>query len=336
MRAHFINPILGTGVFLSLFTLGSAGLSDCSKNLAFQLTNLFQLDSIQFDYANCGADDTGNGYAAGIINFCTGTGDAWQVIEAYHKITGGNDEFTSLDKTLAAYAADGNGSTSGLEGFCNLWAKASKKQEFMDAQNQVLEALYFNPSQEYADSNSLKLSVTQAQLYDTAISHGASNSSNGLGGMISLTNSRFSRDIPGNSTSTLQIGGYNIDEIEWLKEFLNVRAGYSVEGDATNSIRAYALILQLQEYSWNDQITVLDNDDKQVVISCANSYMPAAESSSSSGSQAAEAEDMSASSSQSRATRRKGTNSSRNSSENDDNSDDSTATDDGTEGTNNE
>ncbi|KAJ1720558.1 hypothetical protein LPJ53_004837 [Coemansia erecta] len=307
MKTVLNNSILGTGVFLSLCTIGSAGLTDCSKNLAFQLTNLFQLDSIQFDYANCGEDDTGNGFAAGIVNFCTGTGDAWQVIEAYHNITGGDDEFTSLDKTLAAYAEDGNGSTAGIENFCGLWAEASKKQAFMDAQNQVLEALYFDPSQTYADSVNLTLSVTQAQLYDTAISHGASDSYNSLGGMISLTNSRFSRDIPGNSTSTLQIGGFNIDEIEWLKEFLNVRAGYSVEGDATNSIRAYILILQLQEYSWTDQITVLDNDDKQVVISCADSYMPSADSSSSSSpSSQSDDEKVSSSSSRSRSSRKKG------------------------------
>ncbi|KAJ2852103.1 hypothetical protein J3B02_003497 [Coemansia erecta] len=251
----------------------AVGLADCSKNLAFQLTNLFQLGEIQNDYGNCGVDDTGNGFSAGIVNFCTGTGDAWQVIQLYHKATGNDDEFTAYDSILQKYAEQGDGSTAGIENFCELWKQASKTQAFMDVQNQVVDELYFNPSQNYADSLNLTLSISRAQLYDTAISHGASESSNSLGGMIQLTNSRFGRDILGDTTA-LTIGNYKVDEVEWLREFLNVRAGYSVEGDATNSIYSYTYILEHGEYMWTDEITVLNDKNKETVISCANSYMP--------------------------------------------------------------
>ncbi|KAJ1931584.1 hypothetical protein GGF37_007345, partial [Kickxella alabastrina] len=209
--------------------LASAGLSECQKNLAIQQTNLFQLDSIQFDYGHCEKDDTGNGYSAGIANFCTGIGDLWEVIKIYHIATNGDDEFTIFDETLQKYANELNGTTAGLKDFCKVWNKAAAVQEFMDAQDEILDSLYFKPSQEYSDKLGLNLSISQAQLYDTSISHGASNNSHSLGGMIELTNSRIGRDIGGNSTSTLQIGEFMVDEIEWLKEFLNVRAGYSSE-----------------------------------------------------------------------------------------------------------
>ncbi|KAJ1881539.1 hypothetical protein LPJ57_001548 [Coemansia sp. RSA 486] len=253
--------------------LGKASLTDCSKNLAFQLTNLFQLGQIQYDYGNCEVDDSGNGYAAGIVNFCTGTGDAWQVIQLYHEATGNDDEFTQYDDILQKYAEEGDGSTEGIENFCEIWQQASKTQAFMDAQNQIVDELYFNPSQKYADTLNLTLSISRAQLYDTAISHGATESSYSLGGMVKLANSRFGRDIAGNTTA-LTIGEYKVDEVEWLKEFLNVRAGYSSEGDATNSIYSYTYILEQGEYMWTDKITVLNNRDNQTEISCANSFMP--------------------------------------------------------------
>ncbi|KAJ2877791.1 hypothetical protein FB639_003617, partial [Coemansia asiatica] len=91
--------------------VAKAELSGCAQNLAYQLTNVFQVGQIKFQYSNCKKDNEGKGYAAGIANFCTGTGDAQDVIQAYHNITGGNDEFTKLDKVLAERAESGSGST---------------------------------------------------------------------------------------------------------------------------------------------------------------------------------------------------------------------------------
>ncbi|KAJ1804964.1 hypothetical protein LPJ75_005449, partial [Coemansia sp. RSA 2598] len=110
--------------------VAKAGLSGCAKNLAFQLTNVFQVGQIKFQYSNCEKDDEGKGYAAGIANFCTGTGDAWQVVQAYHNITGGNDEFSKLDSVLAERAKTGSGSTAGLTDFCKIWQSLATSQKF--------------------------------------------------------------------------------------------------------------------------------------------------------------------------------------------------------------
>ncbi|KAI9502674.1 lysozyme-like domain-containing protein, partial [Coemansia spiralis] len=146
--------------------------SGCPKSLALQLTNVFQYGQIQFNYSNCGKDDSGNGYAAGIVNFCTGTSDAWEVIKAYHSLTGGNDEFTQYDSMLKKYASTNDGSTKGLDGFCNAWKKAATNQKFWSAQGTVFDKLYFAPSQAFANKLGLQLSVSQGQMYDAAISHG--------------------------------------------------------------------------------------------------------------------------------------------------------------------
>ncbi|KAJ2853193.1 hypothetical protein FB639_006582 [Coemansia asiatica] len=94
--------------------VAKAGLSGCAQNLAFLLTNEFQIGQMTFQYSNCKKDAGGKGYSTGIANFCTGAGDAWDVVQAFHDITGGNDKFTKLDKVLAERADCGSGYTAGL------------------------------------------------------------------------------------------------------------------------------------------------------------------------------------------------------------------------------
>ncbi|KAJ2232748.1 hypothetical protein IWW45_004734 [Coemansia sp. RSA 485] len=252
-----------------------AGLSDCPKNLAFQLTNVFQIGQIKFQYSNCEKDDGGHGYAAGIANFCTGTGDAWDVVQTYHNITGGNDEFTKLDSVLADRAKSGSGSTSGLSEFCPIWQSLATNQKFWSAQGSVFEKLYFNPSQKWADDLGLKLSVSQAALYDTAISRGASNSTGSLGGIIKATNKKITADVSGgDSNSTLKINGHSIDEIKWLGKFLDVRANYEDEGQSNVHIKSFKYIIKLKEYNWEHEIEVLNDQGKPGNVTCDNSYLP--------------------------------------------------------------
>ncbi|KAJ2373019.1 hypothetical protein IW150_003827, partial [Coemansia sp. RSA 2607] len=240
-----------SGLVASAFLFSSlvqAGLSDCSKNLAFQLTNVFQIGTIKFQYGNCEVDDEGHGYAAGIANFCTGTGDAWQVIQEYHNYTGGNDEFTKYDKILAERAKENSGSTSGLSGYCDAWQHAVVSQKFWSAQGAVFDKLYFTPSQTFADNLGLKLSVSQAALYDTAISRGTSDNTGSLGNIIKLTNAAITTDYSGDSNSTLKINGHSVDEIQWLSKFLTIRAKYEDDGTDNVHIRSFQYIIDKKEY----------------------------------------------------------------------------------------
>ncbi|KAJ2787305.1 hypothetical protein GGI15_000855 [Coemansia interrupta] len=267
------SPVFIASAFL-FSSLAQAGLSDCSKNLAFQLTNVFQIGTIKFQYGNCEVDDGGHGYVAGIANFCTGTGDAWDVIQEYHNYTGGNDVFTQYDKVLAQRAKDESGSTAGLSGYCDAWQSAVTSQKFWSAQGAIFDKLYFNPSQNFADNLGLKLSVSQAALYDTAISRGSSNSTGSLGGIIKSTNAAFTANTPGDSNSTLKINGYSVDEIKWLSKFLTIRAKYEDKGAKSVNVLSFQYIIDKKEYVWTHDIEVLNNEGKPGNLTCDNSYLP--------------------------------------------------------------
>ncbi|KAJ1890393.1 hypothetical protein LPJ66_007510 [Kickxella alabastrina] len=255
--------------FLSSFV--DAGLSGCPKNLAIQLTNIFQIGDIKFQYSNCELDNEGYGYASGIANFCTGTSDTWPVIMAYHYLTGGNDEFSKYDSVLAKRAEDKDGSVVGLEGFCEVWQNASTSKHFITAQDAVYDELYFNPSQIFADELGLKLSVSQAAMYDTAILRGAGDYVGTLGGIIKETNEKVTGNKQGDSKSSLKINGYTVDEIEWLNMFLDVRANYDNIGTTVN-IKSYKYIIEQKEYAWKHNISILDNGGQPGNITCDNSY----------------------------------------------------------------
>ncbi|KAJ1807378.1 hypothetical protein LPJ56_006250, partial [Coemansia sp. RSA 2599] len=244
-------------------------------NLAIQLTNVFQIGQISFQYSNCEKDNEGKGYVAGIANFCTGTGDAWDVVQAYHELTGGNDSFTKLDDVLAERAKSGSGSTSGLSEFCDTWQSLALDNKFWSAQGTVFDKLYFSPSQKHADNLGLTLSVSQAALYDTAISLGAGDEKGSLGGIIEETNKSITEDVSdGDSGSTLTINGHKIDEIEWLNKFLEVRAEYEDEGTSNISILSYKYIIEKKEYKWDHEIEVLNNEGDVGSVTCDNSYIP--------------------------------------------------------------
>ncbi|KAJ1721314.1 hypothetical protein LPJ53_004138 [Coemansia erecta] len=269
----FTSSVFVASAFL-FSNFAQAGLSDCPKNLAFQLTNVFQIGTIKFQYGNCEVDDDGHGYAAGIANFCTGTGDAWEVIQEYHNYTGGNDVFTQYDKVLAQRAEDESGSTSGLSGYCDAWQSAVTSQKFWSAQGAIFDKLYFTPSQTFADNLGLKLSVSQAALYDTAISRGASNSTGSLGGIIKSTNAAFTANTSGDSNSTLKINGYSVDEIKWLSKFLTIRAKYEDDGAKSVNVLSFQYIISKKEYVWTHDIQVLNNEGKPGNLTCDNSYLP--------------------------------------------------------------
>ncbi|KAJ2846910.1 hypothetical protein IWW36_004120 [Coemansia brasiliensis] len=256
---------------LAIGALGTsnAWLSGCPKNLAFQLTNVLQAGQIQFPYAKC--EENSGEYVAGIARFSTKDGSLWKVINAYHKITGGDDVFSKYDNALKKRTSS---SSNSLDGFCDAWESVGTDQKFWSAQGSVFESDYFDPSQEMADDLGLKLSITKAQLYDTAIAHGAGSGSSELGGMVEKTNSQITKDISGNSASTLKINNYKVDEVEWLKLFLTTRAKYKDVHGAKASIDSYTYMINRKETKWGDTIYVLNDKGDEGDVTCDNSYNP--------------------------------------------------------------
>ncbi|KAJ1726246.1 hypothetical protein LPJ61_005322, partial [Coemansia biformis] len=265
----------------ALAAVSGSGLSGCPKDIALKITNVYENGDTQFHYDYCENLKDGRGYTAGIAGFCTGTADAWEVIQRYHKMTGGNDAFSPMDKVLAQYAENGSDSTSGLGNYCNVWGRLGKSDaNFRRAQDSVRDEMYFDPSQKYADKLGLKLDVSRAQLYDTAIQHGTGNDMDSLNALIRYTNQQLPASAPLNSGSTLTINGLKVDEIAWLRKFIEIRTadlkhprerenqGGNYWAQTTYRTKSYSYIIDQGQFMFGRSVRILDNDGKPMSVSC--------------------------------------------------------------------
>ncbi|ORX65082.1 lysozyme-like protein [Linderina pennispora] len=258
----------------------ASGNSACTKTLALKITNIYENGDTNFHYDYCENIKDGRGFTSGISGFCTGTADAWEVVQQYHKLTGGKDSFSKYDGVLKKYAQSGSDSTSGLDGYCSVWSKLGKSDaKFRKAQDSIRDSMYYNPSQKLADQLGLKLSISRAQLYDCGIQHGTGSDADGLAGLIKTTNASFKADAKGSSGSTLKINGHNVDEVAWLTKFLQVRTNdllHPKEKENASGawketlyrVKSYQYALSKKQYNWTKSVQVLDNDGKPVTVSC--------------------------------------------------------------------
>ncbi|KAJ2657367.1 hypothetical protein IWW48_004549 [Coemansia sp. RSA 1200] len=274
---------------LSFAALASAKLDGCAKTFALAITNIYENGDTDFHFDYCENLNDGRGFTSGIAGFCTGTGDAWEVIQKYHSLTGGNDKFKPMDSVLKQYAEDSDSSTKGLDNYCKVWEELGKTDKrFRKAQTLLRDEMYFAPSQEFGAKIGLQLSISQAQMYDAGIQHGTWADKDGLPTLIEETSASFGNDtLDGNSESTLDINGHKVDEIAWLKKFMQVRQDHLLhprekynQGDnywaqTLYRVRSYEYAIDRKEYMWTDSVKFLDNDGKPVCIRCETAKCPA-------------------------------------------------------------
>ncbi|KAJ1852766.1 hypothetical protein IW147_004001 [Coemansia sp. RSA 720] len=240
---------------------------NCVNAIVMQLISLFQTGSTAQNFANCGKDDDGSGYASGIINFTTRNGDALKVIKAYMTNSDYKGEFDDYMDTLEEYADSGSKSTKNLDGYCDAWKTASENTAFWSAQTSVVYNEYNAPTQEYVDEIGIKFSVTRAVLYDTAIVDGIGSGKSSLGGIFKATNAVFKSDVTGSSGNSVTVNDkYEVDEYVWLQKFLDIREQKSSAG--RKNIEAYRSIVTRNDLNWSDSVTVTDSDGDDVVIKC--------------------------------------------------------------------
>ncbi|KAJ2746132.1 hypothetical protein GGI20_001617 [Coemansia sp. BCRC 34301] len=274
-----LTRILNFGIGILAAT--NTALEGCARTLALKVTNIYENGDPNFHYDYCENLHDGRGFTAGIAGFCSGTGDAWEVVQAYHKLTGGSDEFSRYDSVLRKYSESGSDSTSGLDGYCALWETLGKGDtRFKSAQDSVRDALYVAPAQQYSSKLGLRLTISQAQLYDAGIQHGTGNDADGLGSLIKRTNAKFTSDKPGSSGSTLTINKHKVDEIVWLNAFLKVRTddllhpkerenqGGNYWAQTVYRVKSYQWAVKQKEYNWGNSVQVLDNDGKPTIVFC--------------------------------------------------------------------
>ncbi|MBQ0901573.1 chitosanase [Micromonospora sp. U21] len=176
------------------------------KDAAMQLVSAAENSSLdwraQFSYIEDIGD--GRGYTAGIIGFCSGTGDMLELVEAYTRTKPGN--------VLAPYlpalrSVNGTDSHAGLDpNFPRDWRAAATDPVFRAAQEAERDRVYFNPSVRDGKTDQVR-ALGQFAYYDAAVMHGYE-------GMRAIRNRALARAKPPPQ------GG---DERAWLHAFLDER-----------------------------------------------------------------------------------------------------------------
>ncbi|WP_329134327.1 chitosanase [Streptomyces sp. NBC_01476] len=159
------------------------GLADPhKKEIAMELVSSAENSSLdwkaQYKYIEDIGD--GRGYTAGIIGFCSGTGDMLELVQHYQDVKPGN----ILAKYLPALEnVNGTDSHAGLgTAFVNDWKTAAKDTVFQQAQNDERDSVYFNPSVDQAKSDGLG-TLGQFIYYDAIVMHGPGDDPVSFGGI---------------------------------------------------------------------------------------------------------------------------------------------------------
>ncbi|GAB2582787.1 hypothetical protein Aab01nite_60400 [Paractinoplanes abujensis] len=183
------------------------GLDNAAKkDVAMQLVSAAENSSLdwraQFRYIEDIRD--GRGYTAGIIGFCSGTGDMLELVQAYTNAVPGN----VLAKYLPALRnVNGTDSHAGLDpNFPADWRTAAADTRFQAAQEAERDRVYFNPSVRDGKNDGVR-ALGQFAYYDAAVMHGYE-------GMRAIRSQALKRAKPPAQ------GG---DERAWLNAFLDER-----------------------------------------------------------------------------------------------------------------
>lgn len=180
------------------------------KDIAMQIVSSAENSSLdwraQYGYIEDIGD--GRGYTAGIIGFCSGTGDMLEVVQRYTNAVPGN----VLAKYLPALrAVNGTDSHAGLDpGFPGDWRTAARDPAFQRAQDAERDETYFNPAVNQAKQDGLR-ALGQFVYYDAIVMHGPGSDPVSFGGIRATALSRARPPSQGGS------------EVTYLHAFLDAR-----------------------------------------------------------------------------------------------------------------
>jgi chitosanase len=141
----------------------------------------------------------GRGYTAGIIGFCSGTGDMLDLIEYYER--------TAPGSRLGAYlpalrGVNCTGSRRGLGGFAEAWRDAADHDPlFRRAQDHLRDAMYFEPAVSRAAGDGLG-PLGQFIYYDTIVMHGPGGDPLSFGGIRSAALKKAKAPARGGNEAT--------------------------------------------------------------------------------------------------------------------------------------
>ncbi len=187
------------------------GLDDpAEKEIAMELVSSAENSSLDWKAQYTYIEDIGDGrgYTAGIIGFCSGTGDMLDLVEAYTDTEPANP----LARYLPALRkVDGTDSHKGLgKPFVQAWKKAAEDQVFQQAQDLERDTVYFDPAVGQGKSDGLG-TLGQFIYYDAIVMHGPGDGANSFGGI---------RRAARQHAKTPADGG---DQTTYLNAFLDAR-----------------------------------------------------------------------------------------------------------------
>jgi chitosanase len=186
---------------------GGSGLdSPAKKEIAMEIVSAAENSSLdwraQFKYIEDIGD--GRGYTAGIIGFCSGTGDMLELVQAYTATKPGN----VLAKYLPALKKVNNSAShAGLDpNFTKDWKTAAADPVFQAAQESERDRVYFNPSVSAGKKDGVG-ALGEFAYYDASVVHG-------FDGFQSIRSRALKKAKPPSQ------GG---NETTWLNAFLDER-----------------------------------------------------------------------------------------------------------------
>ncbi|MFC8449827.1 chitosanase [Kitasatospora sp. NPDC057223] len=182
--------------------VAAVGLDDAhKKDIAMQLVSSAENSSLdwkaQYKYIEDIGD--GRGYTAGIIGFCSGTGDMLDLVQHYTDLKPGN----ILAKYLPALKkVNGTASHTGLgSAFTKDWATAASDSVFKQAQNDERDRVYFNPAVNQAKADGLR-ALGQFAYYDAIVMHGPGTDSVSFGGIRATAMKKAKTPAQGGNETT--------------------------------------------------------------------------------------------------------------------------------------
>ncbi|MDX2682760.1 chitosanase [Streptomyces soliscabiei] len=187
------------------------GLDDpAKKETAMKLVSSAENSSLDWKAQYRYIEDIGDGrgYTAGIIGFCSGTGDMLDLVQLYTDRKPGN----VLAKYLPALrAVNGTDSHTGLDpNYPKDWRKAAQDTAFQQAQNDERDRVYFNPAVQQGKTDGLRV-LGQFAYYDAIVMHGDG------------TDSTSFRNIRRRALTKAKPPAQGGDETTYLNAFLDAR-----------------------------------------------------------------------------------------------------------------
>ena len=138
------------------------------RRRADQLVSAFENSTTEISYDYAENLDDGRGVTSGRAGFTTATCDALAVVEAYTDRVGEN-VLTPFVPELERLCDTESDDTTGLpeQDYVTAWQEAVGDDEFIAAQDEIVDRDYYMPAMEAADDIALTTALARAELFDS-------------------------------------------------------------------------------------------------------------------------------------------------------------------------